>query len=166
MAVIANEVWAEDVLRAYAATCIQRHSGRTGNRPYADNLLQETFAEALAASEPFKVFSCLDPNLAAALRTLLDRQRVVVHLADIEGLGYRQISVHTGIPLGRVKPSLHRAGADYAPDWAVMLPEAWAACLDQGLAQWAAAQQRGRAVRRSHRVHRHRLRLSCWTGHP
>jgi DNA-directed RNA polymerase specialized sigma24 family protein len=115
--------------------CIQRHSGRTGNRPYAGNLLQETFAEALAASERFKVFSRLDPNLAAALRTPPDRQRVVVHLADIEGLGYRQISVHTGIPLGRVKSSLHRAGADYAPDWAVMRPGAWAACLDQRLAQ-------------------------------
>jgi hypothetical protein len=24
-----------------------------------------------------------------------------------------------------------------------MRPEAWAACLDQGLAQWSAAQQRG-----------------------
>lgn len=140
---------------------IQRHRGRTGNPPYADELLQETFTEALAALERFEpgtnpnawlrrimlntfisgyrkrrakprlvtadatdsqlffgrshaisaedqVFSRLDANLTAALRALPDRQRVVVHLADLEGLGYGQISVLTGIPLGRVKSSLAR----------------------------------------------------------
>ena len=34
---------------------------------------------------------------------------MVVYLADLEGLGYRQISALTGIPLGSVKSSLHRA---------------------------------------------------------
>jgi RNA polymerase sigma-70 factor (ECF subfamily) len=34
---------------------------------------------------------------------------MVVYLADLEGLGYLQISVLTGIPLGSVKSSLHRA---------------------------------------------------------
>jgi RNA polymerase sigma-70 factor (ECF subfamily) len=45
----------------------------------------------------------------AALRELPDRHRVVVYLSDLEGLGYQQISALTGMPLGSVKSSLHRA---------------------------------------------------------
>jgi RNA polymerase sigma-70 factor (ECF subfamily) len=51
----------------------------------------------------------LDASLTAALRALPDRQRMVVYLADLEGLGYGQICALTGIPLGSVKSSLHRA---------------------------------------------------------
>jgi RNA polymerase sigma-70 factor (ECF subfamily) len=51
----------------------------------------------------------LDPEVIAALRELPDRHRIVVYLADLEGLGYRQISTLTGIPLGSVKSCLHRA---------------------------------------------------------
>jgi RNA polymerase sigma-70 factor, ECF subfamily len=51
----------------------------------------------------------LDPDVIAALRDLPDRHRIVVYLADLEGLGYRQISDLTGIPLGSVKSCLHRA---------------------------------------------------------
>jgi len=51
----------------------------------------------------------LDANLTAALRALPDRQRMVVYLADVEGLGYREIASFAGIPLGSVKSSLHRA---------------------------------------------------------
>lgn len=51
----------------------------------------------------------LDPGVIAALRELPDRHRIVVYLAYLEGLGYRQISALTGIPLGSVKSSLHRA---------------------------------------------------------
>jgi RNA polymerase sigma-70 factor, ECF subfamily len=163
MAVVADEVWAEDVLRAYAASLYPAALRMTGNPPDADDLMQETFAKALAASERFQpgtnlnawlrrimlntfisgyrkkragpqlitadatgswlffgqshdisaedqvVRRLLDSNLTAALRALPDRQRMVVYLADLEGLGYRQISVLTGIPLGSVKSCLHRA---------------------------------------------------------
>jgi len=34
---------------------------------------------------------------------------MVVYLAYLQGLGYQQISALTGIPLGSVKSSLHRA---------------------------------------------------------
>jgi RNA polymerase sigma-70 factor, ECF subfamily len=51
----------------------------------------------------------LDPGVIAALRELPDKHRIVVYLADLEGLGYRQISALTGIPLGSVKSSLRRA---------------------------------------------------------
>jgi RNA polymerase sigma-70 factor (ECF subfamily) len=163
MAVVADEVWAEDVLRVYAASLYPAALRMTRNPPDADDLVQETFAKALAASEQFRpgtnlnawlrrimlntfisgyrkrraepqlvtadatgsepfigqthdisaedqvVRRLLDADLTAALRALPHRQRVVVYLADLEGLGYLQISVLTGIPLGSVKSSLHRA---------------------------------------------------------
>jgi RNA polymerase sigma-70 factor, ECF subfamily len=163
MAVVADEVWAEDVLRVYAASLYPAALRMTRNPPDADDLVQETFAKALAASEQFRpgtnlnawlrrimlntfisgyrkrraepqlvtadatgsepfigqthdisaedqvVRRLLDADLTAALRALPHRQRMVVYLADLEGLGYRQISVLTGIPLGSVKSSLHRA---------------------------------------------------------
>ena len=163
MAITADGVWAEDVLRAYAASLYPAALRMTGNPPDADDLVQETFAKALAASEQFRpgtnlnawlrrimlntfisgyrkrraepqlvtadttgtqllsaqshdgsaedqvVRRLLDANLTAALRALPDRQRMVVYLADLEGLGYRQICILTGIPLGSVKSSLHRA---------------------------------------------------------
>jgi RNA polymerase sigma-70 factor, ECF subfamily len=51
----------------------------------------------------------LDPDVIAALRELPYRHRLVVYLADLQGLGYRQVSALTGIPLGSVKSCLHRA---------------------------------------------------------
>ena len=163
MAIIADGVWAEDVLRDYAASLYPAALRMTGNPPDADDLVQETFAKALAASGQFRpgtnlnawlrrimlntfisgyrkrraepqlvtaditgtqllsaqsydgsaedqvVRRLLDANLTAALRALPDRQRMVVYLADLQGLGYRQICTLTGIPLGSVKSSLHRA---------------------------------------------------------
>jgi RNA polymerase sigma-70 factor (ECF subfamily) len=163
MAITAEGVWAEDVLRAYAVSLYPAALRLTGNPCDADDLVQETFAKALAASEQFQpgtnlnawlrrimlntfisgyrkrraepqlvtadttgfqllfaqshdssaedqvVRRLLDANLTAALRALPDRQRMVVYLADLEGLGYRQICTLTGIPLGSVKSSLHRA---------------------------------------------------------
>jgi RNA polymerase sigma-70 factor, ECF subfamily len=76
------------------------------------------------SAEDQAVGGLLDPEVIAALRELPDRHRTVVYLADMQGLGYGQISALTGIPLGTVKSSLHRAryrlrvalGA-YAPDY-------------------------------------------------
>ncbi len=47
--------------------------------------------------------------MIAALRELPDRCRIVVYLADLEGLGYRQITALPGVPLGSVKSGLNRA---------------------------------------------------------
>ena len=163
MAVTADGVWVEDVFRTHARSLYPAALRITGNTPDAEDLVQETFAKALAASARFQpgtnlnawlrrimintfisgyrkrraepqlvtaditgtqllsaqsydgsaedqvVRRLLDANLTAALRALPDRQRMVVYLADLEGLGYRQISALTGIPLGSVKSSLHRA---------------------------------------------------------
>ena len=51
MAVIADEVWAEDALRAYAASLYPAALRMVGNPPDADDFMRETFAKALAASE-------------------------------------------------------------------------------------------------------------------
>jgi RNA polymerase sigma-70 factor, ECF subfamily len=163
MAVTADGVWAEDVLRAYARSLYPAALRITRNTSDAEDLVQETFAKALTASRQFRagtnlnawlrriminvfisgyrkrraepqfvtadaagphlacaqsgdgsaedqvVRGLLDADLIAALRALPDRHRTVVYLADLEGLGYRQISELTGIPLGSVKSCLHRA---------------------------------------------------------
>jgi RNA polymerase sigma-70 factor (ECF subfamily) len=163
MTATADEVWAEDVLRIYGTSLYPAALRMTRNAPDAEDLVQETFAKALAASGRFQpgtnlnawlrrimintfisgyrksraepqfvtgdalasqlicaqshdgsaedqfVKRLLDADLIAALRALPDRHRTVIYLADLEGLGYRQISALTGIPLGSVKSCLHRA---------------------------------------------------------
>jgi RNA polymerase sigma factor (sigma-70 family) len=44
----------------------------------------------------------------AAIRELPPGYRLAVYLADVKGLGYRQIADLTGISIGTVKSSLHR----------------------------------------------------------
>jgi len=163
MTVTADQVWAEDALRFYGTSLYPAALRITRNAPDAEDLVQETFAKALAASGRFQpgtnlnawlrrimintfisgyrknraqpqfvtgdavsaqllrtrspdgsaedqvVGRLLDPNVIAALRELPDKHRIVVYLADLEGLGYRQISALTGMPLGSVKSCLHRA---------------------------------------------------------
>jgi RNA polymerase sigma-70 factor (ECF subfamily) len=160
---VTDRVWAEDVLRMYATSLYPAALRMTRNTPDAEDLVQETFAKALAASARFQpgtnlnawlrrimintfisgyrknraqpqfvtgdavsaqllrarspdgsaedqvVGRLLDPEVIAVLRELPDRYRIVVYLADLEGLGYRQISALTGMPLGSVKSCLHRA---------------------------------------------------------
>jgi RNA polymerase sigma-70 factor, ECF subfamily len=163
MAVTGDEVWAEDALRFYGTSLYPAALRITGNPPDAEDLVQETFAKALAASGRFQpgtnlnawlrrimintfisgyrksraepqfvtadaagaqllcvrspggsaedqvVARLLDPEVIAALRVLPDRHKIVVYLADLEGLGCRQISALIGVPLGSVKSCLHRA---------------------------------------------------------
>ena len=163
MAVTADGMWTEDVLRFLGRSLYPAALRMTGNAPDAEDLVQETFAKALAASGRFQpgtnlsawlrrimvntfisgyrrrrdgptfvaadsvgsqllraeshggsaedqvVGRLLSSDLTAALRALPDRHRMVVYLADLQGLGYQQISALTGIPLGSVKSCLHRA---------------------------------------------------------
>ena len=163
MTAAADALWAEDVLRVFAARLYPTALRITRNSLDAEDLVQETFAKALAASGQFKrgtnlnawlhrimintfisgyrkrrtepqfvpadsiipqlvcaqsradsaedqaLSYLLQADLTAALRALPHRHRLVVFLADLEGLGYQQISAATGIPLGSVKSCLHRA---------------------------------------------------------
>jgi RNA polymerase sigma-70 factor, ECF subfamily len=75
------------------------------------------------SAEDQAVRGLLDPELMAALHGLPDRHRTVIYLADMQGLGYKEIAALTGIPLGSVKSCLHRARyklraalGGYAPD--------------------------------------------------
>jgi len=158
-------VWTEDAIRRHAA-CLHRSAlGLTRNSADAEDLVQETFAKAFAASGRFQPGTNLggwlyrimvntfaddyrrrrresllaaglasretdpawSPNSAdgrsaeehvlghlvraeivAAIRALPPGSRLTVYLADVKGLGYRQIADLTGISIGTVKSSLHR----------------------------------------------------------
>jgi RNA polymerase sigma-70 factor, ECF subfamily len=179
MAVAADDVWAEDVLRAFATSLYPAAVRITGNAPDAEDLVQETFIKALTASGRFQpgtnlnawlrrimintfisgyrkrraepqfvsrdaagsqllgarshdsaedqvVGRLLDADLTAALRALPDKHRMVVYLADLEGLGYRQISALTGLPLGSVKSCLHRARYTLRTKLGAYAPRGWA----------------------------------------
>ena len=163
MTITADGMWTEDAVRAHAANLYPVALRITRNVLDAEDLLQETFAKALAAWNRFEpgtnlnawlrrimintfitgyrknragpqfvtgedigsqllsarssdgsaedqvVGRLLDPDVIAALRALPERHRIVVYLADLQGLGYGQISAFTGIPLGSVKSCRHRA---------------------------------------------------------
>jgi RNA polymerase sigma-70 factor, ECF subfamily len=47
-------------------------------------------------------------EIVAAMRALPPGYRLTVYLADVKGLGYRQIAEVTGVSVGTVKSSLHR----------------------------------------------------------
>ncbi len=87
----------------------------------------------------------LDAALTAALRALPARHRLVVYLADLQGLGYEQISALTGIPLGSVKSCLHRGP--------VQAPSAGNSAPTRGLTQRTAAQRVGPDWLRPHQNH-------------
>ncbi|HEY6311087.1 MAG TPA: sigma-70 family RNA polymerase sigma factor [Streptosporangiaceae bacterium] len=46
-------------------------------------------------------------DIVAAIRALPPRYRLMVYLADVRGLSYRQIADLTGVSVGTVKSSLH-----------------------------------------------------------
>jgi RNA polymerase sigma factor (sigma-70 family) len=67
MTAATDQVWAEDVLRAYTTSLYPAALRMTRNCPDAEDLVQETFAKALAASGRFQAGT----NLNAWLRRIM-----------------------------------------------------------------------------------------------
>ena len=62
-----------------------------------------------ASAEDQALERVIGADIAAAVRALPARHRVIVYLAGVEGLSYQEISQATGIPAGSVKSGLHRS---------------------------------------------------------
>jgi len=60
------------------------------------------------SAEDHALERAIQAEIVAAIRTLPPGYRLAVYLADVKGLGYRQIADLAGIPVGTVKSSLHR----------------------------------------------------------
>lgn len=60
------------------------------------------------SAESAALGSLPDDDVAGAMRTLADGQRIAVYLADVEGYSYQEIADVTGMPLGTVMSRLHR----------------------------------------------------------
>jgi RNA polymerase sigma-70 factor, ECF subfamily len=60
------------------------------------------------SAEDHVIAHALNADIVTAMRALPARHCMTVYLADLQGLGYRQISDLTGMPVGTVKSSLHR----------------------------------------------------------
>ena len=65
--------------------------------------------DATPSAEEHNLREMPSEELAAALRTLSESQRAVVFYADIRQLPYKVIAEITGLPLGTVMSSVHRA---------------------------------------------------------
>ena len=152
-------LWTDDAIRDHAARLYRSAFGMTRNAADAEDLVQETFARALAAADRFQPGTNLgawlyrimfhtfvsdyrkrrrelmlsaipadreprpaggrsaeeyalgrvaQAEIVAAIRALPPGYRLTVYLADVKGLGYRQIADLTGVSVGTVKSSLHR----------------------------------------------------------
>ncbi|MDC4232692.1 sigma-70 family RNA polymerase sigma factor [Actinomyces sp. B33] len=93
-----------------------RKAQRSPKRAATDAIEDWQLAEAashdsrgLVSAEVEALDAMPSPDLRRALDALSEEHRMVVLMADVEGLAYRQIADILGIPIGTVMSRLHRA---------------------------------------------------------
>lgn len=106
--------WLMRILTNGFITCYRRgrshrkFADRPGDEPVAA-LYGETTRARAADPEGFLTAPLLGDEVTAALDSLSDEYRVVVVLADLEGLKYREIAALIEAPVGTVMSRLFRA---------------------------------------------------------
>jgi RNA polymerase sigma-70 factor (ECF subfamily) len=106
------------LLRIQYNTFVNRYRRSTKEREIKDSMAHEPTGEEVVSREALR--SLTDPTgtalrpliareIEAALATLPDDHRMVVVLADIEELSYKEIAEVLGCPIGTVMSRLHRA---------------------------------------------------------
>jgi RNA polymerase sigma-70 factor (ECF subfamily) len=74
-----------------------------------DTAIGQEALRALVDPEAGVLRPMLARELGAAMAELPEEQRVVIALADVEGLSYKEIAAAVGCPIGTVMSRLHRA---------------------------------------------------------
>jgi len=106
------------LLRIQYNTFVNRYRRSTKEREIKETMAVEPSGEDIVSREALRALTdptgnALRPLLAreieAALDTLPDDHRMVVVLADIEELSYKEIAEVLGCPIGTVMSRLHRA---------------------------------------------------------
>jgi RNA polymerase sigma-70 factor (ECF subfamily) len=99
-----KEAWCMTVTRNLAID-------KTRSRKYQVEDINNHYSISDTASNPAELTEFNDTMsiIKGYMEELPDAQREVIHLRDIEGFTYNEISEITGMPLERVKVNLHRA---------------------------------------------------------
>ncbi|MDD9934346.1 MAG: sigma-70 family RNA polymerase sigma factor, partial [Myxococcales bacterium] len=106
------------LLRIQYNTFVNRYRRRTKERDITEAMAQEPAGEGVISRETLRglsdpVGTALRPvvvrEIGAALDELPEEHRMVVVLADVEELSYKEIAEILGCPIGTVMSRLHRA---------------------------------------------------------
>jgi RNA polymerase sigma-70 factor (ECF subfamily) len=106
------------LLRIQYNTFVNRYRRRTKERDITDSMTREPTGQEVMSRESLKaltdpVGTALRPMVVAEIEAALDElpeeHRMVVVLADVEELSYKEIAEVVGCPIGTVMSRLHRA---------------------------------------------------------
>ena len=99
-----KEAWCMTVTRNLAID-------KTRTRKYKTEDISGHYSISDSASTPAQITEFNDTMsiIKGYIEQLPDAQKEVIHLRDIEGFTYNEISEITGMPIERVKVNLHRA---------------------------------------------------------
>jgi RNA polymerase sigma-70 factor, ECF subfamily len=82
---------------------------KVANRSEAGDAISENTTRALTDAEGVAMWPIIKGEIDKALQDLPAEYRLMVTMADVEGLKYKEIAEATGSPLGTVMSRIHRA---------------------------------------------------------